>query len=90
MATVRFTRHLQRFFPNLEAIEVEADTVAQLLSLLEEQHHGLRDYVVDEAGRLRRHVNVFVDGTLVADRVGLSDSIDGSSEVYIMQALSGG
>ncbi len=90
MARVRFTRHLKRFFPDLDQLEIDAPTVADLLVALDLQHEGLRDYVVDDAGRLRKHVNVFVDGTLVSDRVSLSDIIDANSEVFIMQALSGG
>ena len=90
MATIRFTRHLKRFFPELETTEIEAESVAAALFLLDERYPGLRDYVVDEAGRLRKHVNVFVDGALVTDRVGLSDSLSANTQVDIMQALSGG
>jgi sulfur carrier protein ThiS len=39
---------------------------------------------------LRKHIAVFVDGKMVADREGLSDPVNQDSEIYIMQALSGG
>ena len=50
----------------------------------------LRGYVLDDQGRLRKHVVVFVDGRQVTDREGLSDAVGEASEVFVMQALSGG
>ena len=50
----------------------------------------LRSYILDDQGALRQHVVVFIDGQLAADRSGLSDPVEEASEVYVMQALSGG
>ncbi len=51
---------------------------------------ALRGYVLDDQGRLRRHVLVFVDNERIKDRTGLSDPVAENSEVFVMQALSGG
>jgi molybdopterin synthase sulfur carrier subunit len=51
---------------------------------------GLGFYICDERGRLRRHVNIFVDQEMIADRGRLSDRVEPGSHVMIMQALSGG
>jgi molybdopterin synthase sulfur carrier subunit len=53
-------------------------------------HPRVRDYVLDEQGELRRHVVVFIDGQRVRDRRGLSDAIGEASEIYVLQALTGG
>lgn len=90
MAQVRFTRHLQRFFPELREGPVEGRTVAQALDALDALHPGLGGYLREDDGSLRKHVNVFVDGELVRDRVGLSDVIGPGSELFVVQALSGG
>lgn len=50
----------------------------------------LRGYVVDERGSLRKHMSIFVDGELIVDRRELSDAVAPESEIYVMQALSGG
>ncbi len=50
----------------------------------------LRGYVVDERGVLRKHMSVFVDGAQITDRETLSDPVTPRSEIYVMQALSGG
>jgi molybdopterin synthase sulfur carrier subunit len=49
-----------------------------------------RTYVLDDQGALRRHMTIFVDGAQLVDRAGLSDPVGPSSEVHVMQALSGG
>lgn len=91
MASVNFTTHLQRFFPTLkQGILVDGQTVAEVIRSLEKQHPGLAAYIVDERGSLRKHVNIFINDELVMDRVGLKDSVDPKTRVYIFQALSGG
>lgn len=90
MAHVSFTRHLQRFFPALAAGEVPGATVRELIDELERRHPGLASYLVDETGRLRRHVNIFVGDEPVRDRERLSDALAPDARVAILQALSGG
>lgn len=90
MPQVSFTSALKRFFPDLDEVEVEAGTVVELLEQLEKRHPGLKDYLVDERGRLRKHVNIYIGEDLVEDRERLSDPVRASDQVLIFQALSGG
>jgi len=90
MPHVSFTRHLERYFPTLAAGEVAGATVRQLVDELERRHPGFASYVLDEAGRLRRHVNIFVGDEPVRDREQLSDAVAPDARVFILQALSGG
>ena len=90
MAHVRFTSALNRFFPKLEDEHFEAASVAELIQAVDQKHPGLADYLVDERGALRKHVNVFIGDRLVSDRVDLKDEINKDSRVCIFQALSGG
>ena len=90
MAHVQFTRHLLRYFPELEQVQIRAATVAELVAELDRRHPGLAGYLVDDRGALRQHVNIFVDEEMLRDRLGLSDELDPTSKVYVMQALSGG
>ena len=50
----------------------------------------LRGYVLDERGQLRKHVTIFVDDAPIRDRTTLTDAIDPETEVFVLQALSGG
>ena len=49
-----------------------------------------RGYVLDEMGRVRQHMVVFIDGELIRDRDSLSDPVQPDSFVDVIQALSGG
>lgn len=90
MAKVKFTRALKRFYPDLETLDIKGNSVADIVSNLEQTHPGLKDYIVDERGNLRTHVNIFIGNQLIEDTVNLEDKVDSTDEVFIMQALSGG
>ena len=90
MPIVRFTSALKRFYPDLDTIEVDAQSLSSILEQIETSWPGITNYLVDERNQLRQHVNIFVDGELIKDREGLSDAVEAESEVYFFQALSGG
>ena len=90
MARVKFTPNLVRFFPDLRECEVEATTIAEAIRAVDQRWRGLGDYIVDEQGALRKHVNIFVGDALIRDKQTLSDEVSADTEIYIMQALSGG
>ncbi len=89
MPTIAFTPNLQRHLDCPE-VTVAADTVAAALEAVFRDNPQLRGYVLDEQGRLRQHVAVFVDGELIRDRVRLSDTVAANQDIFVMQALSGG
>jgi hypothetical protein len=92
MPNVKMTHHLYRFFPNLEnqKITVPAGSVAEILYAVNEIAPGFTDYVLDEHGALRRHVNLSINDAMVIDKKTLSDQVPEEGTVYIFQALSGG
>jgi sulfur-carrier protein len=90
MPRVQFTRNLQRFFPTLQEVEIEGDTVAQVIGRLDQRFPGIGDYIVDERGALRKHVNIFVGENPVRDRQTLEDPVEQEGVLLVMQALSGG
>jgi len=90
VARVVLTSNLKQYTGGVTETEAAGDTVRDLLLDLDRRLPGLRGYVVNEAGSLRRHVNVFVDGEPVADRAALGDALRPDSTVHILQALSGG
>jgi molybdopterin synthase sulfur carrier subunit len=92
MARVELTNHLYAFFPDLEGktLDVPGETVAEIVRGMESVAPGFAFYVCDELGRLRQHVNIFVGDERVSDRATLTDPVEPSSRVLILQALSGG
>ena len=89
MPRVVFTSNLQRHV-NCPETRVAAGTVRTALAQVFAAQPQARGYVLDEQGHLRKHVVVFVDGRRVRDRESLSDPVGDASEVYVMQALTGG
>lgn len=89
MPRVTFTANLQRHL-DVPSLNVGGARVGEVLAAVFEQRPLLRSYIVDDQGRLRRHVNVFVNSAMIADREGLSDAVQPDDEVFVFQALSGG
>jgi sulfur-carrier protein len=89
MPRVTFTANLQRHL-DAPSLEVGGERVGEVLAAVFAARPLLRSYIVDDQGRLRRHVNVFVNAAMIADRDGLSDAVRPDDEVFVFQALSGG
>ena len=89
MPRITFTPHLQRFI-DAPPVEVEAATVAEALDRVFAANPRLRGYVVDERGHLRQHVTVFVGDNPIRDRTAMSDAVEADTEIFVLQALSGG
>jgi molybdopterin synthase sulfur carrier subunit len=89
VARLSFTTALQRLVDAPTAV-VPGTTVREVLDAYLAEHPAVRGYVLDERGEVRKHVAVFLDGTQMRDRHGLSDPVGPDSEIYVMQALSGG
>jgi molybdopterin converting factor small subunit len=69
---------------------IKASTIREVLVALEKKYPGISGYLIDDDGRLRQHVNIFVKGELIKDRTKLTDPLSDQDEVLIFQALSGG
>jgi molybdopterin converting factor small subunit len=89
MPVVHFTANLQRHVA-CPSITVEGTTVAEALAAVFDSNPRARGYVLDEHGGVRKHMNVFVDGRQIRDRASLCDPVESDSEIWVMQALSGG
>ena len=89
MIRVCFTENIQRHVA-CPPEDVRGDTVRAVLDQVFEMNPAVRGYVLDEQGILRKHMAVFIDGIQISDRITLSDPVPEGSEVYVMQALSGG
>ena len=89
MARLIFTQQLSRF-TEVPEVETSADNLRDALETAFQVNPTLRGYILDEQNDLRFHVVIFIDGKRVTQRTGLRDTIGLHSQVYILQALSGG
>ena len=84
---VRIPTPLRSYTGNVSVVEANGAAVADVLRDLDRQFPGLRFRMVDEQGRLRQHMKIWVNQELTRD---LSTFVDDTDELTIMQALSGG
>ncbi len=89
MPTVRFTDNIQRHV-ECPTREVAGATVREVLDGYFLANTRARGYVLDDQGRLREHMAIFVNGGQLRDRAGLSDMVPADGVVDVIQALSGG
>ncbi|SHN67843.1 ThiS family protein [Duganella sacchari] len=71
-------------------VETRAADLRSALDACFADHPRLRGYVLDEQGCLRENVVIFIDGQRARDPKRLDDALAPQSQVYILQALSGG
>lgn len=89
MARIVFTPNLQRHV-DCPPSSAPAATVREALDHVFVGNPQLRSYVIDEQGRLRKHINVYINDRTVSDRIALSDTVEADDEIYVFQALTGG
>ncbi len=85
MPRVAFTGNLKRHVAAPET-RAEGVSVGAVLDNVFAANPRLRGYVLDDQGRIRRHVNVWVNG----NRATLESAVAADDEIYVFQALSGG
>ena len=89
MPTVAFTANIQRHVACPET-RVAGATVREALDAVFAANPQARSYVLDDQAALRRHMTIFVDGTIIKDRARLLDPVSEGSAIHVFQALSGG
>lgn len=88
--TVRVPTTLRMLTGGTSEVQVEGDTVAEVLDALEAGHPGFRDRLLDENGKLRRFVNVFVSDDDIRFLDGLATPVPPGATVAIVPAVAGG
>jgi len=87
VAEVFLPTPLLPLFPELtRRVEVDAATVGEAISQLNERWPGFRDRLVEAGPALRPHINVYVD----KERAGLDTAVGTGSRVDVIAAISGG
>jgi molybdopterin synthase sulfur carrier subunit len=89
MARVSFTAHRRRVAPP-GPVTADGATIGEVLALVFAASPRLAGYVLDDQGRLRKHVCVFVDGARLGNGTALDHPVSATSEIHVLQALSGG
>ena len=90
MAIVRFPAVMKYYVNNQAEFAVSAATAGELIEKIIEQYPTVRFHLVDSEGNLRKHFNVFVNGTHIRDLGGLDTPLQEEDKVILMASAAGG
>jgi len=90
MPTVRFPAVMKYYVNNQSEFSVSASTPGELIEKIVEQYPSVRFHLVDGEGNLRRHFNIFVNGTHIRDLEGMETQLKEQDQVILMASAAGG
>ncbi|GAA1080220.1 MoaD/ThiS family protein [Nocardiopsis exhalans] len=89
-ASVRVPTILRTYTNDASEVTAEGATLAEVLDDLEANHPGIRARILDESGKVRRFVNVYVGDEDVRFEKGLQTEVKDGQQVSIIPAVAGG
>ncbi|MCC9306660.1 MoaD/ThiS family protein [Kitasatospora sp. RB6PN24] len=89
-ATVRIPTILRTYTDGRSEVTAEGATLAEVIADLDRNHTGIGARLLDDTGKLRRFVNVYVNDDDVRFADGLATEIPGGAGISIIPAVAGG
>ncbi len=90
MPTVFIPTPLRRLTGGQSKVEVEAGTVRELIQRLDARYPGIAERLLDDAGNVKRFINVFINDDEIRTLQGLDTPLSGQDKVSIVPAMAGG
>lgn len=87
---VRIPTPLLNLTAGKKEVSANAGQLKKIIDTLESEYPGLKDRLIDEAGELRRFVNIYIDEEDIRFLKGLETDVSEGSEVSIIPAVAGG
>jgi molybdopterin synthase sulfur carrier subunit len=87
---VKIPTPLRSLTGDVDTVNAEGGTLAELVGALEGSYPGMRERLCDDTGALRRFVNVYINGEDVRFLDGLQSPLKEGDEVSIVPAVAGG
>lgn len=88
LVTLRLPSTLSAYSGGKSQIALRANTVAQLLALLAQQHPQIWSHLCTEQGHVREHVKIFVNNELIVGQRGLQTLLKPGQEVIVLPVIS--
>lgn len=89
-ASVRVPTILRTYTNDAAEVTAKGATLAEVLDDLEVNHPGIRARILDDSGKVRRFINVYVGDEDVRFEKGLQTEIKEGQQVSIIPAVAGG
>ena len=89
-ARVRVPTPLRKYTKGADEVDAAGDTVMALVDDLEKNFPGIKERICDESGKIRRFVNVYVNGDDIRFLQNLDTSVNNGDSISIVPAIAGG
>ena len=86
MATLTFSPLIERYI-SCPPFTISGDSIKEVLDAYFVKHRRVRDYILDESGRLRPKLAIFINGVLAQDRIRLSDPVHANAQIFVFAQL---
>ena len=90
MATIRIPMPLRKLTNDTDIVKTDAPTLAAAVDGLEQQYPGIKERICDETGKVRRFVNVYVNGDDIRFLQNLDTALKEGDNISIVPAIAGG
>jgi MoaD family protein len=90
MPTLRVPAPLKYYLDNQSEIVLKGDTVGDVLRNLSKQYPKINSHVFDSSGKVRRHINLFVNADNIRDLNGLETVVGDNDVVKVLPSVTGG
>jgi len=87
---VRIPTPLRRVTNGQDKVEIDGDTLGQIIEAMDSTYPGFKDRLVDEDGEIRYFVNIYLNGEDVRFLQGMETSTKTGDELSIVPAVAGG
>ena len=90
MVSVRVPTPLRKFTNGIDEVSVDGSTVRSLVENLDQKYPGIKERICDETGKIRRFVNVYVNGDDIRFLQNLETALKEGDTISIVPAIAGG
>ncbi len=87
---VRVPTPLRKYTNGADEVDAAGDTVKALVDDLEKNYPGIKERICDESGKIRRFVNVYVNGDDIRFLQNLDTTVNNGDNISIVPAIAGG
>lgn len=87
---VRVPTPLRKFTNGADEVRAQGNNVRALVDDLDRNFPGIKDRICDETGKIRRFVNVYVNGDDIRFLQNLETSLKEGDNISIVPAIAGG
>jgi sulfur-carrier protein len=87
---VRVPTPLRKFTQGADEVDAQGNSIRSIVEDLEKNYPGIKERICDETGKVRRFVNVYVNGDDIRFLQNLETALKEGDNISIVPAIAGG